>query len=108
MEWHPAASPPSTGAVGRLRSVSGTPSRPRGRPQGAHFPAFNNLCRRAYYERFREGVDCYLSGDWEWARDFLQWCVAQHEDDTPPKLLLEFMGEYNFEAPPGWPGYRAM
>ena len=64
--------------------------------------------RRAYYERFREGVECYLSGDWAWARDFLRWCASQLEDDRPPQVLLEYMGKFGFEAPADWPGYRDM
>ena len=72
----------------------------------AYEPLFEQ--RRAYYDRFQEGVDCYLNGDWDWARDFLRWCVAQQQDDKPPQVLLDFMAKTNFEAPPGWPGFRPM
>ena len=66
-----------------------------------HFEA-----HRAYFERFATGVECYLNGDWVWAREYLVWCYAQNPADRPAVVLLEYMAAKRFAAPKGWLGCR--
>ena len=61
---------------------------------------------RSYFERFATGVECYLNGDWVWAREYLVWCYAQNPADRPAVVLLEYMAAKRFAAPNGWLGCR--
>ena len=64
------------------------------------------VVHRAYFERFATGVECYLNGDWVWAREYLVWCYAQNPADRPAVVLLEYMAAKRFAAPKGWLGCR--
>ena len=77
---------------------------PAPRRRGALYPrAYRG---RAYFERFATGVECYLNGDWVWAREYLVWCYAQNPADRPAVVLLEYMAAKRFAAPKGWLGCR--
>ena len=67
---------------------------------------FHFEAHRAYFERFATGVECYLNGDWVWAREYLVWCYAQNPADRPAVVLLEYMAAKRFAAPKGWLGCR--
>ena len=56
--------------------------------------------------RRRAGVECYLNGDWVWAREYLVWCYGQNPADRPAVVLLEYMAAKRFAAPKGWLGCR--
>jgi class 3 adenylate cyclase len=60
-----------------------------------------------FRDKFNEGVKHYIQGNWPKARELLEQCHRDVEDDGPTNFLLKFMGECDFVAPPKWNGYRA-
>ena len=49
-----------------------------------------------------------LNGEWEQARALLEGCVNSDPGDRPPAVLLEYMEERDFVAPPTWSGHREL
>ena len=64
--------------------------------------------RKRYFDRFELGVEAYLNGEWEQARALLEGCVNSDPGDRPPAVLLEYMEERDFVAPPTWSGHREL
>ena len=64
--------------------------------------------RKRYFDRFELGVEAYLNGEWEQARALLEGCVNFDPGDRPPAVLLEYMEERDFVAPPTWSGHREL
>jgi class 3 adenylate cyclase len=69
---------------------------------------FEGLMNDTFYEKFSYGFDKYIEGRWFEASVFLNKCLQLNEDDGPTKVLLSYMGEYNFIAPSTWKGYREL
>ena len=56
---------------------------------------------------FREGFRNFLSGNWDRARKALSPIeFVKKAPDTPTKVIMDYMKEYNFTAPDDWQGYR--
>jgi len=69
------------------------------------------LMREAYTEEFQQlfimGYQNYIMGEWKNAeRYFSQTKTLLDFTDGPSQALLEFMGRYQFQAPPAWPGHH--
>ena len=64
--------------------------------------------RKRYFDRFELGVEAYLNGEWEQACALLEGCVNSDPGDRPPAVLLEYMEERDFVAPPTWSGHREL
>lgn len=53
------------------------------------------------------GINAYISGDWQKARDIFQECfILSGKKDGPSKFLIGQIDEHNGSAPMDWPGYR--
>lgn len=52
----------------------------------------------------------YLSGNWQKAKKKFSQTLNMIEgvEDGPSKSLLDFMGEYHFESPLNWNGFRIL
>jgi hypothetical protein len=62
-----------------------------------------------FYEAFAAGFRDYVNGDWEQARENFQHVeTVKGAVDFPTRSLLSIMGEFNFQAPDSWQGYRAL
>jgi class 3 adenylate cyclase len=73
--------------------------------------SFRELLRNKFPKGFRhlfkKGREYYLSGIWGKARIYLTKCLGLY-DDSPTKVLLDFMSRYNYIAPSEWNGYRSL
>lgn len=47
---------------------------------------------------FEEGVRDYLDGQWEPARETLEFCNTVWPEDSPARVLLDFMGEWGYKC----------
>lgn len=59
--------------------------------------------------RFNMAILNYISGEWEVARDMLtgtQFLLG--DEDGPSSTLLRYMGDFGYEAPASWKGYREL
>ena len=61
-----------------------------------------------YRNKFNEGVDFYIDGEWPKARDVLESCQKLWPEDKPAEVLLEYMGGYGFKPPSDWAGHRSL
>ncbi len=57
---------------------------------------------------FNEAFDLYIEGDWESAKFKFEECLNTFEKDGPAKVLLNYIKEFNYQAPTDWLGYRAL
>jgi len=68
--------------------------------------------RRRFSPQFQQvfmmGYQNYSQGQWEVAKNLLSRTRRMlTSEDGPSAALLQFMGNTDFQAPPGWPGHRA-
>lgn len=69
----------------------------------------------AFLTSFSSGVNSYLSGDWSAARVFLEQSDSMMREaapvlggDGPSLTLLRYMGEFNWQAPSDFKGFRPL
>lgn len=55
-----------------------------------------------FLQVFGEGLELYLEGDWEAAKQKLQECLKVKVNDGPTRAILQFMGEFGFCVPENW------
>eukprot|EP01065_Artemidia_motanka_P020808 TRINITY_DN24836_c1_g1_i1.p1 TRINITY_DN24836_c1_g1~~TRINITY_DN24836_c1_g1_i1.p1 ORF type:complete len:1291 (+),score=371.94 TRINITY_DN24836_c1_g1_i1:72-3944(+) len=53
-------------------------------------------------------VNSYIVGMWPSAAEMLQAIQRVRPGDGPSAVLLAYLQEHNFTAPPEWPGYRVL
>ena len=66
---------------------------------------------RDFEEKFSEGMENYISGNWSKARDAFEMTLKMlpnREKDGPSNTLLNFMSEFGFRAPHDWRGFREL
>jgi len=61
-----------------------------------------------FLESFEQGLQLYLQGRWPDARREMERTLELKPNDGPTKALMAVMGEWNWQTPPDWPGYRAL
>ena len=57
---------------------------------------------------FEEGVDFYIKGDWEQARNRIDKCMGIHSGDGPCNSLSRVMDKEGGKAPDDWRGFREL
>ncbi|GMH49042.1 hypothetical protein TrRE_jg13570 [Triparma retinervis] len=57
---------------------------------------------------FEEGVDFYIKGDWEQARDRIDKCLGIYSGDGPCNSLSRVMDREGGKAPDDWRGFREL
>ena len=63
---------------------------------------------------YRQGLDHYLNGDWEAARDLLAKAdkiivaTGDNSGDGPSRTLLDYMKARGWKCPGDWNGYRPL
>ncbi|KAF0707063.1 Aste57867_6668 [Aphanomyces stellatus] len=62
----------------------------------------------AFLESAALGVTKYQAGDWAAARDALTHALTLRPADGPCKHVLDFLKEYDYQAPPDWNGVRTL
>ena len=62
----------------------------------------------AFVDLFSAGVAAYLKGDWGVARDNITEALKYEPNDGPSETLMKQLSHFNFAAPEGWEGYRAL
>jgi hypothetical protein len=74
------------------------------------FKELLNTRRSTYfYGPFKEGVNFYLKGKWDLARDkFINECLFLDQYDGPTNTLVRYMQSYNFKKFEGWVGVRPL
>lgn len=71
------------------------------------------LSTDAFQKTYCQGLDHYLSGNWEAAKEFLSDADAMMKDgdmggDGPSRTLLSYMKARNWKCPEDWNGYRPL
>merc|ERR1719247_2693625 len=68
-----------------------------------------------FFQRFDMAYRNYEAGEWAVARDMLETTrflvktkQGDNMEDGPSTTLLAYMKEFDFQSPPGWPGYREL
>lgn len=61
-----------------------------------------------FLEGFEQGLQHYLQGHWSAARRQMEQTLELRPRDGPAHALMAVMGEWNWQAPADWPGYRAL
>ena len=61
-----------------------------------------------FYTHWKHGFEFYEEGDWSKAKDEFEECSKMMPDDGPCNRLMEYMNEYNYEAPNFWEGHRTL
>ena len=61
-----------------------------------------------YCARFADALDQYRQGDWAAAAELLRACGGVFPEDEPVRVLLAFMAQSDFVAPPQWDGVRSL
>lgn len=61
-----------------------------------------------FYACHARGMECYLEGEWEQASDFFNQALERRPEDTPTKVLLNYMQENNLQPPDTWQGCREL
>ncbi|EGR34324.1 hypothetical protein IMG5_016400 [Ichthyophthirius multifiliis] len=65
--------------------------------------------RNSYFiEVFNEAFQNYIKGEWGLCQNILIKAKEINPNDGPTMTLLNFIGEYGFQAPEGWQGYREL
>ena len=62
---------------------------------------------------YQQGLECYLSGDWLKARNFLEEAnemmkCSDTKNDGPSQTLLSYMESRDWKSPADWEGYRPL
>ena len=63
---------------------------------------------KEFTEMFKQGFNEYISGNWEKAKEYLDQVEEYKYPDNPTRLLLHVMGEFGYQAPDNWEGYRKL
>jgi len=58
-----------------------------------------------FLDLFKRGVDFYLEGRWQEAREELEQIEFENYNDFSTNVLLDVIEAENFEAPKDWKGY---
>lgn len=71
------------------------------------------LATQEFLETYRKGLDYYLAGDWQKAKEMLQKSnemmkESESKCDGPSQTLLSFMESNEWTCPPDWKGFRAL
>eukprot|EP00753_Platysulcus_tardus_P010626 PLAT2913.1.p2 GENE.PLAT2913.1~~PLAT2913.1.p2 ORF type:complete len:895 (+),score=492.34 PLAT2913.1:104-2788(+) len=74
----------------------------------ARLAALQRNLAGGFKHSFQIGVEAYLSGDWKKAERHLVSASSLVPGDGPSQTLLRYMAEFDFIAPRGWEGYRAL
>jgi hypothetical protein len=61
-----------------------------------------------FFEVFDKGMQFYLAGKWNEAKDLFENVLKIRNSDGPAKALIGFMEESNFVPPDDWRGIRAL
>ena len=61
-----------------------------------------------FYTHWKHGFEFYEEGDWSKAKDEFGECSKMIPNDGPCNRLMEYMNEYNYEAPSYWEGHRTL
>jgi class 3 adenylate cyclase len=61
-----------------------------------------------FYEKFREGFNNYISGNWEKSYKLFKDAIFLDPNDGPTKTLMNFIKKNNKKAPDNWKGYREL
>lgn len=68
-----------------------------------------------FFQRFDMAYRNYEAGEWAVARDMLETTRfllkgrgGEPMEDGPSSTLLSYMREFDYQSPPGWPGYREL
>ena len=56
----------------------------------------------AFYQKYNLGIQQYLDGEWQNARELLQEASKIYQGDGPTRQLLLYMKSKNYEAPKNW------
>lgn len=61
----------------------------------------------AFRALWEQGINAYIKGDWQKARDIFHETMRMSKDkDGPSKFLIQTIDEHGGAAPSNWPGYR--
>lgn len=60
-----------------------------------------------FFETFDLGLNYYLSGNWQQAKEYLEK-ANMSKADGPTQVLLKVMEKNGFTKPAGWKGHRAL
>jgi hypothetical protein len=55
---------------------------------------------------FKNGMDFYILGAWDSARQLLEKALESQANDGPSLFLLNYMKTFDFKKPENWRGYR--
>jgi len=79
--------------------------------QDKHVRQMRSPYTRSFFQDYERGLLNYFAGEWDVAapvldqtRTMLRHCGIS--DDGPSQVLHDFMGTFNFKAPPDWRGWR--
>lgn len=61
-----------------------------------------------FFETFAIGMDKYISGQWEDAKEWFKKVLKIRNEDGPSKSLIAYMEEFNCKAPDDWNGTRKL
>jgi len=66
------------------------------------------LISDAFRQQWDKGIQAYIKGDWQKARDIFHETVnlPGGQEDGPSKLLIHVIDEDGGTAPASWAGYR--
>ena len=71
------------------------------------YQKIREIYKEDFLDHYNQGVEYYIEGNWELARQKLLKAEQIFGDkDVPIQNLLNFMGEHHFNAPEGWRGYK--
>ena len=63
---------------------------------------------KLFHDKFREGFNYYIGGDWENAFNKLRDAHFLDPTDGPTKTLYNYIKTHNKKAPPNWGAYREL
>ena len=61
-----------------------------------------------FNDSWKNGIECYKSGDWKNANMYFQTCSKVDPNDGPTKILLDYIRSRKLKAPDGWKGVREL
>lgn len=57
---------------------------------------------------FEKAVSAYINGNWCEAKEYIHQALIYVPNDGPSETLLGVLASEDFQAPPGWSGYRVL
>jgi class 3 adenylate cyclase len=57
---------------------------------------------------FEKAVSAYINGNWREAKEYVHLALIYVPNDGPSETLLSVLASEDFQAPPGWSGYRVL